>query len=331
MAKKTKTLDLVAKLGTKGKKAFNAHRGDETTFNTGGNLPEGIEGGIAQLVECKFDSYSKGDMVGEPYFIASGVVVEPEEHEGRKVVGLRTMIMEPLCDTSRRTRQDVDDHMEWVLNQLRMLGVDTEGIDYSDVQDVVAALKEDGPYFRFRTWKGEATEDFPNPRVNHQWDGVVEYEAGEDNQVDDKSAPKQRKSAKSKAAEDDGPSHEEELDLSELGELADADDEEAQAKLTELAEAQGFDVETVEAWSDVAVALAENGAPAEEGEGEGEEAAAPPEKDDVFYYRPPRKRKRIECLVTAVFAGKETCNLKNLDDDKVYKGIAWTDIYEEKE
>ena len=40
-------------------------------------------------------------------------------------------------------------------------------------------------------------------------------------------------------------------------------------------------------------------------------------------FRPKGARKDVEVEVTAVFAGKQTCNLKRLDDGKVYKGIPW--------
>lgn len=180
MAKQTAQSSLLAKLGDRGRRAFDKHKGDETVFSGAGDLPAGIEGGIARLVDCKFDVYKKGDTEGELYFYAAGVVVSPRVHGDVRIEGLRTSIMEPLCETSGRSRETVEDHMTWILNELRKLGVETDGVEYSDLEAIVAALKEQQPYFRFRTWKGQkqTTGKYAGqePRTQHTWNGVCDYE-----------------------------------------------------------------------------------------------------------------------------------------------------------
>lgn len=193
---------LVAKLGDKIRKAHEAHKGDETEYSSFGELPAGIEGGIAQLVDCKFDVVKEGkDNAGEYYFYAAGTVMEPKEFtdsEGNlhRVEGLRTSITEPIYDTpNRKSRKTVDDHLAFVLNEMRKLGVDTSSIGAEQLEDVCEQLKQLKPFFRFRTWKGQAETTGPyagkEPRVQHVWNGCCDYDGGHSDggRVQDDSGP----------------------------------------------------------------------------------------------------------------------------------------------
>ena len=322
MAKQVKKSNLMSKLGTKGAQAFAAHKDDETKFGRI-ELPAGIEAGVAQLVECKFGEYEKGDFKGEPYFMAAGVVIEPKEHNGIPVEGQRTQIGPiPICDTPKRTKQTMEEHIADVLNEFRKLGVSTSEMseDGSDLEPTAEMLKADRPFFRFRTWKGEKATSGPykgkEPLTNHEWLGVCQYspdgEAGDG--VED-------------ATGDAGPEAVEEVaeeqDLAALGEAADGGDEEAQAKLQEMAEAANIDPNAISTWAEVAEALSPNNSP-EDG---AEEAGEDPEVGNVYKYRPKGHKKDIECEVTGVFTAKQTVNLKNLDDGKTaYKNVAWSDL-----
>lgn len=185
------------------RQAHESHKADETKVGGGGDLPPTIENGIAKLVDCHIGLVKDGDLKGEPFFYAAGIVVYPTMadmasmdpttkklvRKGQmKVEGLRTQITEMLCDTPGRTRETVDDHYAWVLNQLRLLGIDTAEVSPDDVvaEDgkggftsgpVLEALcSEDNPtFFKFRTWMGKPTDAFPNPRTNHDWRGKCEY------------------------------------------------------------------------------------------------------------------------------------------------------------
>ena len=168
MVKKTKAGGLVAALGSAGKKAFKNHRDDDVNFGAGGDLPEGIEAGVAQLVDCKFSKYEKGDNKGQYFFYAAGIVVSPETHNGMHIVGLRTSIMEPMCDTPNRSRKTVEEHIGWDQNEMKKLGVDLSENDIEDLEAIAGELKESKPHFRFRSWKGDPTPEYPNPRVNEQ-------------------------------------------------------------------------------------------------------------------------------------------------------------------
>jgi hypothetical protein len=171
---------LFKKLGTALAKAHEAHKDEEVKYSNMGDLPPGINNGIAQLVECKFSQYEKGDQAGEYFFYAAGVVVSPTEHKGLRITGLRTSIMEPLCDTPTRSRKTVDEHVGWIYNELRKLGCDTSSLTPDNLEEVAAMLKEAKPFFQFRTWAGQPSAEYPDPRTNHTWNGVCEFTPSED-------------------------------------------------------------------------------------------------------------------------------------------------------
>jgi hypothetical protein len=172
--------ELLAKYGDRLRKAFDRHKNDETDLGNFRGLPEGIEGGVAQLVECKFDKVRAGkDNAGEWYFTARGVVKHPLTHNGRRVHSLQTSIIEPLYDTPTRARKTVDEHLAHILNQMRLLGADTAGMGIEDLEETAAALKEAAPHFQFRTWKGDKQTEGKykdrEPRVQEQWGALVEW------------------------------------------------------------------------------------------------------------------------------------------------------------
>lgn len=314
------TSGLMQKLGNRLKTAHAKHANDETTFSGGGELPAGIENGVAQLVECKFGTYEKGDNQGEFYFYAAGIVVSPVAMpDGLKVAGLRTSIMEPLCDTPTRSRATFDDHLAWIYNELRKLGVNTAELDPSNLEAVAEALKQAKPYFSFRTWKGQKATEGPykdqEPRVQHQWNGLREFNeaSGQSSGVEDNTLPepeskpiptttkspttkqqptKQKQPTKQPEPEPQ-PEFNEFQDLDSLLEAAEGDDgEEAIAKLTEMAIAAGASEDEVTnsaSWADV-VEMIKNprNAPVENTvtEAEPEEEEWNPSVGDVYKYQP---------------------------------------------
>lgn len=185
------TPNIMGKLSGKIRKSHEAHKHDEIKLSNFGDLPAGIENGIAYLQEAKIGVYKDGDMKDEPYFMAVGIVVSPTHApDGTKIEGRRTQLgPEPLCDTPSRGRKTFDDHYAWVLNELRKLGVDSETMDPDNIQEELKALSESQPTFSFRTWKGkkQTTGQYANqePRTQHQWNGLTELgeEGSSDNGV----------------------------------------------------------------------------------------------------------------------------------------------------
>lgn len=163
MARQTATGGLLAqKLGDRLHTAAAVHQHDEVEYSQFGELPGGIDGGIAQLIDCKFDRVKPGKTnAGEIYFYAAGVVKSPIEHGGQRIEGLRTSITEMVCDTPGKVRETVEDHLGWVQNQMKMLlgsGCDTDCLSGDELENTATLLKEAAPHFKFRTWKGDKQE-----------------------------------------------------------------------------------------------------------------------------------------------------------------------------
>lgn len=243
MAKATKKNSVLAKIHDRARKGYEEHREDDTVVDSNVELPPGINNGIAQLSDIKFDTYKSGKTEGEPFFMATGIVKEPKAVGKIPVEGLRTRIgPEPLCDTTGRSRETVEEHLAWIMNELRKLGVDTKEVDFDDLEETLETLREEKPHFRFRTWQGEVTPEWPNPRVNHNWNGIVEYEEdGEADDVVDKT-------------EDTG-SDEDEDEEGLDGEAADAGDVDAQKAIEKAALAAKIDPEKYDTWEEVVEAI----------------------------------------------------------------------------
>jgi hypothetical protein len=170
----------MAKLGATARQAFEAHKHDETEYTSFGDLPAGINNGVAKLKDCKFIQIKEGKKTaGEYMFQAVGIVVSPAEFTDadgvtHRVAGGRTVIMEMMCDTSEsRGRKTLDEHIQWMSNELRKLGLNTSEIKWEDLEESLKALAETGPYFKFRTWKGKPSQEYPDPRTNHVWEGQM--------------------------------------------------------------------------------------------------------------------------------------------------------------
>jgi hypothetical protein len=324
MAKSMKS-GLAGKLGAAGQKAVATHKDDETKFPGGGSLPSGIENGIAQLVECKFDQFKNGDNTGEYYFMAAGVMLAPTTHDGVPIAGLRTQLgPEPLCATPKSAgRKTVEEHIAWVLNEFRKLGVDTSGLTIDDLESTAEALKQEAPTFRVRTWKGKPTPQYPDPRVNEQWRGACEFDGEVAPPVEDHTA------AEPEAVEEEAAAEEEAVDLTALGAAADGGDGDAAAQLEELANAAGIDPEKIESWAEVA-AMLEGGEEAEAAPEEEEVVEeAIPAKGEIWYYKPPKAKKAVECEISAVFEKSKKVNLKNLDSGEIINAIDFNKLSSE--
>lgn len=296
----------LAKHGDRMRKAFDAHKGDETEYSSFGDLPAGVEG-VAQLVECRLTQVKEGKRnAGEWLFYAAGAVKQPAEFEGQRLFGRRTSITCPLYDTpDRQGRKTLEEHLAWVTNELRKLGVETAEMDVEELPDTLVAVKEAAPHFRFRTWKGDKQTQGrykdQEPRVQHFWEGIVDWteddEAGMPSQAQDNTrAPGTPKAAaavrvattprtaaspvngkgtagegKVKPAEKEEPPEGPEFgDLDSLAEAADGGDDGAVEKLTQLALDAGVTQEQIDEadnWSSVVELIG----------GAGEESEAPEE------------------------------------------------------
>jgi|SRR5579884_2942809 hypothetical protein len=331
--------------------SHKAHQEDEIEIDSFVRIPAGVDNGIAKLTEIGFRQYDDNAKnkawKGKWYFYARGVAVFPEEYNGRPVAGGTTSVFpEPMFETPDRSRQTFDEHYKFVQKTLDAIGFNEREVEPADLEAALEAWMEEGPhYFKFRTWESKPTAAYPDPRTQHTWAGPAEWdeEAGAPAVVDRTKPSKNGKS-------------EESPDLGELAAAADAGEEEAQNKLRELAYAAGVseqEVNEAEDWQAVAVlaggeasgeeeseeseeeeeSTEENSEAEDEGDTEeDEEKDFQPVKEDVYGYRPldPKTKKPakkpVECEVTGVNSKKRTVNLKNLDNQKIYRDISWDDL-----
>lgn len=338
------------KFGAKLQNAHKQHATEKTEYGNMGDLPDGISGGVAKLVDIKLMPGKKNP--NDWFFYAAGVVVSPAEFKGMRTIGMRTSILEPLGDTPTRSRKTFEDHMGWVYNELRKLGLDTSNIDPNNLEAELAFLKEAAPYFTFRTWKGpkQTTGQYAGrePRVNHDWKGIItDYVADEAVQAVVDSTPivevspeaheddEQAEAAEAVEAVDVNGSNgnevaTEQIDLVALGKDADNPKsktaEKSQEQLTALAYEHGMtddDLSKTPDWKTVANMITEASST---GEGT-EENPDGPQVGQLCMFKPknPKNPKvrlsAVQCEIVAV--NGDTVDLKNLTNQKlIYKGAS---------
>ena len=295
MAGQTVKSGFAAKVGAKAGAAAIKHANDAKKLPGGGELPDGIENGIARLIDCRFDVFKEGDNKGEYFLLVAATALHPKTKKidgvEVKVEGKRFQNIEPVCDTPKSNgRKTMDEHIAWILNQFRLLGYDTRPFakekDPNKVaamlEAAAAALKAAKPTFAFRTWKGKKQTTGPykdrEPRVNVSWGDACKYNPESvDDGVKDNSPPIEDHGAIVEDDPHDEPASEEvsestevELpeDLDELLEVANRGDESdemkmAQIRLNEKAIEAGIEQEAIDAtssWDEVADLIRNAGA-----------------------------------------------------------------------
>lgn len=139
---------LASKLGEKGRQAVLANR--EKEVSVGQTLPGGVSG-VAELRMCKFDEFKEGKNKGSLYFMARGIVQEPEAYKGMATqIGPHALIDTP----SGGKMKTQEDHLNWAMDQMAALGADKETMSLDILEEIAAALEKAKPMFRFRTWQG---------------------------------------------------------------------------------------------------------------------------------------------------------------------------------
>lgn len=332
--------------------AVKKHANDPTEMGRV-DLPPGIKNGVARVVKCYFGEVAQGKQnAGELFFRAEAVVVEPEflKVDGRdmKVRGLRTSIMEMVCDTTTKgtppKTTSKAEHVANVLNELRKMGVSTNDLEKgADLEVVCEQVTQAKPYINFSTsprydmndrtkvtgawenWNGtEGLEDY----VEGGGDGVQDETGGTTDDAGEPTADDM--DPPPPAADADGP------DLDSLAERADGGDADAIGELVNLAEAGGIDTADGSDWANSASyadAVELIKAAGTDAQTEEPEPTFEPEKGKVYSFHPVVKdakgketiaKKAVEVQVTAVYKKSETVDLKNLTNPKlVYKGVAW--------
>lgn len=357
MAKRRKQSNLKAN-------PYKAHAQDETEYGTDFiDLPGSITGGIAQLVEAKVGTYSKGKNEGEKFVYLAGIVVEPKVvvdtptvwKDGKvqvldtkevEVKGQRTSQTLPLCNTitSKGKVVTADENIGTALNELRKLGGDecTAGVESEEtlvqvLEALVGPDKNEGPFFKFGTSSGTPNAEYPVPRVWEKWFGAKGLEDYEPEEEDDVEENEETGGGDVEDPGETTPNADSVPDLAVLTATADEVDdnndyteaaEEAQRELSKLASLVGVDPESIDSWSGVAEAIAgASGSESKDNEPEGVDPNWVPKKEEVYKFKPPRARKPIQVMITAVFEKGQTVTAKSLEDQKkIYKGVAWSKL-----
>lgn len=345
MPVQTTTSVLAGKLKTKTSKTLLENRAKPPVVDAGGDLPPGINEGIAKLVKCGFQLVKEGSPnAGKPLFLAEGIIVSPDKApNGTIVKGKRTRHMEMCFDTTTQAGKTTtqEEHLDRVMNTLKCLGADCSQLEsYDQLEGIAAAVEEMGPHFQFRTWAGKATPQYPNPRTNETWGAIVEYtedptaSAGgvEDNSgVSDDTAP-----VEDNAPSDNDKSTDDAEDLDALAKAADAKKdspakEAAGQRLEAIAAEKGLDADEVGSaanWA-VVVKMIRSVEEPEEGELAEDEPAADeayePAKGDVVKYKTTdpktKKAKVVECEIVLVDKKKSMATLKSLDTQKMLMSV----------
>lgn len=335
------------------------HAQDETVYsNDYVSLPGGIHGGVAQLVEAKLGVYKSGPNQGKDFLYLAGVVVAPKTAteviktlDGKQVKvvsakeivieGQRTALTLPLCDVKKQdgTITPGEDNVERALNEVRKVGGDTENLEgKEDLEELLSALKEASPYFRFSTSQADPTPAYPNPRVWENWHGVKgleSYVPEESNGVMDRT-PEVQKEGSGNGSEEGGEEGGEE-DLNDLARRAEEQDLGAANRLETLGVQSGLTNKQIIAardWMEVVDLIREKQMKDVEQEqeesGEREEEDDSPKKGDVYLYHPidPKTKKpakkAVECEIVSINPKAQTAELKSLDNPRVkYVKIPW--------
>lgn len=263
-----------------GQKAHEEHKAKPANYGNP-QLPSGIEGGIAKLILLKLGVYDKGDYKGKLFFMAQGIAVFPEEHNGFPVKGGRTQIGPiPLCETKKDLNgntKSFSHQYSLMLNQLKLLTSESDvaKLRWQDIPAFMEALlkksKSTGVYFKFRTWGGGIQTEGPykgkQSRINHEWNGRCEYSkdktkesakaATEDDTTKSQNISREKISDSSASQNQDTKSLTSDQVIA-LGERASNGDDNALSRLLTIAEQEGFsndDLELFPSWKDVAEAI----------------------------------------------------------------------------
>jgi hypothetical protein len=251
------------------------------------------------------------------------------------------------------------------------LGIDTKTTSPEDVISeaengefssgaVLEALLEAAPTFRFRTWQGKPSAEYPDPRVNHDWRGAFDYsENGDGDAVQDSSGEKPKwesdaeAEAEAGAAEEDVPAEEPETEATEepeevekvdylaLAKLADAGRPKKEAlaaakTLSDRAKMLGIEgAEGMASWVEVAEAIVgeeqpeaeeEEEEPQEEEEYQEEPEEWAPSEGEVCYLSNGAKKAPTECEIVKVYGKVQKADVKRLDTKKIIKGVPFAKL-----
>lgn len=303
---------ILAKLKGKGaSKAFDKVKGNEKVLPKGGNfIPPGIEQGVAQLIVCRLDERGEGENKGKPYLNIQAIIVEVKDVAPELQVAVKKRIFngEDLFDTPKASKTKTQEqHIDVALNKLRLLGLDTDGLNFDDIVESLEALEQEKPYFAFRTWQGNPWKGKPG-KVNVTWSDKIEDYTGPDTSdsgVEDNTS-----------ADTSSDDSNDTVDWVELAKKADKGNQAAKDQFE--AAYEGYSVtkdefDEVENYAALAEMFTERG--------NGDSEPWIPAVDEVYKIKLKGAKKAVDVRVTAVSTKKGTVDVIGVADKKAYKAL----------
>jgi len=279
-------------------KAIQKHATDDTTYGQSMiDLPGGINNGIAKIVEAKVGTYSKGANEGQSFVYLAGTIVEPAS-----VTAVRQIWRDGKIEALEPEVVDVEGQRTSIL--LPLCSTTNQAGKTTSVDEHVERMLNE-----LRKLGVDTSEMVDMDDLTAMLEGVKEAQPFFKFST---SAGKPSAQYPTERIWENwyGCKGLEDYEPEESDAIEDDTEEEEEAEEEDTEEGE----EAMEKEE------ADDEPPPEKEEADDE---PPPEKEDVYLFKPPRARNAVECEVTAVFPGKETCNLKNLDDGKVYKAVPW--------
>jgi len=156
-------------LGSRAEQFLDKRKAAEPELPGGGDLPPGIENGVAQVVLCGFGKVQAGKKnAGALFFQAQAVVKTPRTFDLPKgqgtvpVAGRRTRIMKTLASSAQLAKGEFDEKaMAWAQDQLKMLaGKDADPTLFTlqRLESTAVLIQKAKPHTLFRTWKGSRSD-----------------------------------------------------------------------------------------------------------------------------------------------------------------------------
>jgi len=283
----------------------------------GGEIPAGIENGVAKLVALEMKEYGKETRnPGKPFVFLSGVCMEPDNVKGQRCKGLRVNKRFDLFQKENKegeVYQTFEEGWKKFLNELKKLGVDTSETDPEEIVegDILSDLVEEGIHFKFSTWQPKDSD-----YVNITLRGLIEdYEEGGEDEEESEDDSQDETDAEESDEESSEEDESESEDLLSLGKAADEDeDETAAATLAEKAEEAGINPDDYDTWTALAKELSKSSKKGEESE--------EVKVGDIMEYE------GSQVTVKKVYPKKKTADVEDMDTEEIHRGVSWSDLSE---
>lgn len=269
-----------------GARQWKQSRGKEANVAGGQQLPGGIVGGVALLVNKEWRETERDKT---PFLMLQFAVAEPEEHEG-----VKQTLTYFFADSKYRSIQDTTDRLS---SDIQLMGTDTGDMGLEELDEVLDELVEQQAAIKFNTRAGKTDDG----KAWFKFDvaGVAEdFEPADE----DEPEPDEDDSDEDYEEDDSDGEYEDEEDESD-----DADYEEDES---EDGDEEDYEEEDYEEES-------------KDEEDESDEGEWSPERGEVYGFKPKGAKRSYECEITTVNNTKETVTLKRLSDGKRFSNVPW--------